>query len=139
MLFAQKKFPLGAPAKVLAWTTDTVLNPAVLDAFALANAAADEPPAYPRVAGHEPHGVQGRQEAQLVNAAMAPLKALAPQPASYLSETDYFQIDWQKAFWGNHYPGLKKVKDSYDPNGLFFVHHGVGSEAWSTDGFTKLI
>jgi hypothetical protein len=26
----------------------------------------------------------------------------------------------------------------YDPDGLFFVHHGVGSEAWSADGFTRL-
>jgi hypothetical protein len=29
------------------------------------------------------------------------------------------------------------VKDRYDPNGLVFVHHGVGTEAWSADGFTK--
>jgi hypothetical protein len=26
----------------------------------------------------------------------------------------------------------------YDPTGLFFVHHGVGSEDWSADGFTRL-
>jgi len=25
-----------------------------------------------------------------------------------------------------------------DPDGLFFVHHGVGSEDWSADGFTRL-
>jgi hypothetical protein len=129
----------GAATNVQAWTTDTATNPAVLDAFALAIAAANEPPGYPRVPGHEPNVVQGRQDAQLVSAAMAPLKALAPQPASYVSETDYFQTDWQTAFWGNNYRRLKKVKDRYDPNGLFFVHHGVGSEAWSTDGFTKLI
>jgi hypothetical protein len=30
------------------------------------------------------------------------------------------------------------VKDRYDPDGLFFVHHGVGSEDWSADGFTRL-
>ena len=30
------------------------------------------------------------------------------------------------------------VKRQYDPSGLFFVHHGVGSEAWSADGFTRL-
>jgi hypothetical protein len=30
------------------------------------------------------------------------------------------------------------VKARYDPAGLFFVHHGVGSESWSADGFTKL-
>jgi hypothetical protein len=30
------------------------------------------------------------------------------------------------------------VKKKYDPEGLFFVHHGVGSEEWSADGFTRL-
>jgi hypothetical protein len=128
----------GAPAQVRAWTADTATNPAVLDAFALAIAAANEPPAYPKVAGHEPNVAQGRQEARLVDAAMAPLKALAPQPGSYVSETDYFQTDWQTAFWGHNYARLKKVKDRYDPNGLFFVHHGVGSEGWSADGFTQI-
>jgi hypothetical protein len=29
------------------------------------------------------------------------------------------------------------VKEHYDPDGLFFVHHGVGSEDWSADGFTR--
>jgi len=29
------------------------------------------------------------------------------------------------------------VKRKYDPDGLFFVHHGVGSEEWSADGFTR--
>ena len=70
-------------------------------------------------------------------AAIAPLEALAAQPASYVNETDYFQTDWQTAFWGNNYAPLIKVKGRYDPNGLFFVHHGVGSEAWSADEFTK--
>jgi hypothetical protein len=128
----------GAPTNVLAWTADTAMNPAVLDAFALVIAAANGSPAYPRVAGHEPNVVQGRQEAQFVSAAMAPLNALGPRPDSYISETDYFQTDWQTAFWGNNYPRLKKVKDRYDPSGLFFVHHGVGSEEWSPDGFTSL-
>jgi hypothetical protein len=30
------------------------------------------------------------------------------------------------------------VKKKYDPSGLFIVHHGVGSEEWSADGFTRL-
>jgi FAD/FMN-containing dehydrogenase len=127
----------GAPADALRRTRDTSMNPAVLDAFALAIAAANEPPAYPGVVGHEPHLAQGRRDAKLVAAAMAPLKALAAQPASYVNETDYFQHDWQKAFWGNNYARLIRVKDHYDPTGLFFVHHGVGSEAWTPDGFTK--
>jgi FAD/FMN-containing dehydrogenase len=117
----------GAPAKVLGWTSDTSMNPAVLDAFALAIAAANEPPAYPGIPGHEPDVAQGRRDARVVAAAMAPLKALAERPASYLSETDYFQDDWQASFWGDHYPRLTRVKDRYDPDGLFSVHHGVGT------------
>jgi hypothetical protein len=35
---------------------------------------------------------------------------------------------------------LRRHEDAnkYDPDGLFFVHHGVGSEDWSADGFEKL-
>ncbi len=36
------------------------------------------------------------------------------------------------------FPKLAAVKKKYDPDGLFFVHHGVGSEEWSADGFTRL-
>jgi FAD/FMN-containing dehydrogenase len=118
----------GAPAKVLDWTSDTAMNPAVLDAFALAIAGANEPPAYPGIAGHEPDVAQGRRDARVVAAAMAPLKALTDRPASYLSEADYFQDDWQASFWGDHYARLTRVKDRYDPGGLFSVHHGVGTE-----------
>jgi hypothetical protein len=27
---------------------------------------------------------------------------------------------------------------AYDPAGLFFVHHGVGSEDWNADGINRL-
>ena len=104
------------------------LTIALTQACDSAIAAANEPPAYPGIPGHEPNVAQGRQEARAVAAAMAPLKALAEQPASYVSETDYFQDDWQTAFWGDHYARLKQVKDRYDPGGLFVVHHGVGTE-----------
>jgi FAD/FMN-containing dehydrogenase len=118
----------GAATNVLDWTSDTAMNPAVLDAFALAISSANEGPAYPGVAGHEPDVAEGRRDARVVAAAMAPLKALAERPASYLSETDYFQDDWQASFWGDHYARLTRVKDRYDPAGLFSVHHGVGTE-----------
>jgi hypothetical protein len=31
-----------------------------------------------------------------------------------------------------------EIKRRYDPAGLFFVRHGVGSEDWSEDGFTRV-
>jgi hypothetical protein len=42
-------------------------------------------------------------------------------------------------FLGSNYRRLATVKRRYDPAGLFFVHHGVGSEEWSPDGFTRLV
>jgi FAD/FMN-containing dehydrogenase len=119
---------VGASANVLAWTKDTTMNPAVLDAFALAIAGANEPPAYPGIAGHQPDVAKGRRDASAVSSAMAPLTALAGRPASYLSEADYFQDNWQASIWGHHYPRLTQVNHRYDPGGLFSVHHGVGTE-----------
>ena len=69
------------------------------------------------------------------------MKALLPlvvRPASYVSEGNYFDSSWYESFWGSNYPRLRGVKKTYDPDGLFFVHHGVGSEEWSADGFTRL-
>ena len=33
---------------------------------------------------------------------------------------------------------LAAAKKKYDPDGLFFVHQGVGSDEWSPDGFRRL-
>jgi hypothetical protein len=127
----------GAPDNARDWTKHTAMNPAVLDSFALAIAGANEPPAYPGIPGHEPDAAKARRDARAVTAAMAPVKALAGRPASYLSEADYFQDDWQASFWGRHYPRLTQVKHRYDPGGLFSVHHGVGTETRSADRRTK--
>ena len=42
---------------------------------------------------------------------------------------------WQRSYWGGHYRRLKAIKEKYHPQGLFYVHHGVGTEGWSADGF----
>jgi FAD/FMN-containing dehydrogenase len=128
----------GAPPEALAASRDTSTNPAVLDAFALAISGAGEDPAYPGIPGYEPDLAVGRFEANRVAQAMAPLEELLRAPASYVSETNYFEPEWRRAFWGDNYPRLAAIKSRYDPEGLFFVHHGVGSEHWSPDGFTRL-
>jgi FAD/FMN-containing dehydrogenase len=127
----------GAPADVVAAARDTAMNPAVLDAFALAISGAEEQPAYPGVAGHEPDAALARRRAQAVGRAMDEVRKLVPDAGSYVSESDYFASDWKRAFWGSNYPKLAGVKAKYDPDGLFIVHHGVGSEGWSPDGFTR--
>jgi FAD/FMN-containing dehydrogenase len=68
---------------------------------------------------------------------MAALKAIAPNAGSYVAESNYFEPHWQSSHWGTNYARLRQVKQTYDPDGLFFVRHGVGSERWSDDGFTR--
>ena len=125
----------GAPPEAIAAARDTPMNPAVPDAFALVIVGAREGAAYPGTAGHEPDRALATGEAQAVARAMAPLRKLVPGAGAYVAESNYFQPDWQRAFWGANYPRLLAVKRQVDPQGLFFVHHGVGTEGWSDDGF----
>ena len=128
----------GAPADAIAAAKDTATNPAVLTAFALVIVADGEGPAYPGIPGYEPAVAKGRAAAKAIDQCLEQLHAIAGQSGSYVNETNYFKMGWQQAFWGNNYSRLAKIKQKYDPDGLFFAHNGVGSESWSRDGFTKI-
>jgi FAD/FMN-containing dehydrogenase len=127
----------GAAPEVIAAARDTAMNPAVLDAFALVICGAEAQPAYPGIAAHEPDAVAGRRRSQSIERAVDELRKLVPEPGSYVSESNFFEPRWQQSFWGSNYPRLLAAKRQYDPEGLFFVHHGVGSEDWSADGFIR--
>ena len=73
-----------------------------------------------------------------IDEAMNEVRKLLPNVGSYVAEGDFFDQAWRHSFWGPNYETLLAVKDKYDPDGLFFAHHGVGSERWSADGFTRL-
>jgi FAD/FMN-containing dehydrogenase len=123
----------GDPA-ALAASRDTAMNPQVLDAFALAIIAGDADTAF---IAPGPDLPKATADAARVQACMAALRKAAPDAGGYLSECDYFTPDWRRSSWGEHWPRLDHIKRRYDPHGLFVVHHGVGSEDWSPDGFTQ--
>ncbi len=127
----------GAPADAIARSRDTPMNPAVLDAFTLVIVADGGLPAwqgspYPPV---NPAAAQRASDA--IDAAMRRLRRLAPNAGSYVAESNFFNENWREEYWGEHYPRLRRIKARYDPTGLFVTHHGVGSEDWSEDGFTR--
>lgn len=128
----------GAPPEAIAAALDTATNPAVTEAFALAIIADDEAAAYPGLARPAMDLAAAHQDAREIDRATAELLRIAPDRGSYVSESNYFNSQWQQAFWGKHYPRLRAIKAKYDPEGLFFGHHGVGSEVWSADGFTRV-
>jgi FAD/FMN-containing dehydrogenase len=118
----------GAPPEAIVAGRDTATNPAVLDAFALAIIASGQGHAYPGLQGHEPDLAAARKKADAVAKSMDELRKLAPNGGAYVSESNYFESNFHQAYWGSNYPKLQEVKKKYDPEGLFFVHNGVGSE-----------
>jgi FAD/FMN-containing dehydrogenase len=128
----------GAPPAAIAASLDTATNPAVTAAFALAIIATGEGPQYPGMGRPATDAAAAHAAARAVDQSSAQLRRIVPEAGSYVSESNYFNAAWQQAFWGKNYPRLRGVKGRYDPDGLFFVHHGVGSEDWSADGFTRL-
>jgi len=128
----------GAPQDVIDSAKATATNPQVCYAFVLVIIADGEAPAYPG----EPHAsvdvAAARRDAHAIDLATTELRKLVPGAGSYVSESNYFNPAWSRAFWGVNYKHLYLTKQKYDPEGFFIVHHGVGSEDWSADGFTKL-
>jgi FAD/FMN-containing dehydrogenase len=135
-LHINKGLAFAPPAAIKA-ALDTAMNPAVTEAFTLALIADGEAPAYPGMPRPPIDLQMAHQDARAIDRATEELRKLVPRPGSYLSESNYFNPNWQQAYFGSHYPRLVAIKKQYDPGGLFFVHHGVGSEGWSADGFTR--
>ena len=127
----------GAPPEAIAAAKDTAMNPSVCDAFALAIVADGQGPAYPGIPDHEPEVAKGRKAADAVHRCMNELRAVAADGGAYVSESNYFESGFEHSYWGANYARLAQIKRKYDPDGLFFVHNGVGSEQWTPDGFTR--
>jgi FAD/FMN-containing dehydrogenase len=128
----------GAPSEAVEAAKNTAMNPAVCDAFALAIIADGQGPAYPGITNHEPKVAQGRKGADSVHRSMNELRAVASKGGAYVSESNFFESDFERSYWGSNHARLAQIKKKYDPEGLFVVHNGVGSEQWTRDGFTKL-
>ena len=72
------------------------MNPA-----ALIISAAQGPPAYPGIPGHEPDFLAARKHAEAINKAMNEIRKLVPSVGSYVAESDFFDEAWRRSFWGN--------------------------------------
>ncbi|KAI0891562.1 FAD-binding domain-containing protein [Annulohypoxylon nitens] len=55
---------------------------------------------------------------------------VSPGAGAYMSEADYIEPNFSQAFFGENYPRLYRIKQFYDPFGVFYAHTAVGSEDW---------
>src|SRR5690606_34948996 len=90
----------GSPPEAIARAKDTATNPAVLDAFALLIIASNAPLQYPGIAGREPDLKLARTRVRAVNRAIAEIYRLVPKAraGAYVSESNYFDKDWQRSY-----------------------------------------
>jgi hypothetical protein len=58
------------------------------------------------------------------------LRKLAPDSGAYMNEADWQEPEWKTAFYGKNYAKLLRTKKTWDPEGIFWVRKGVGSEGW---------
>jgi hypothetical protein len=126
----------GAPAEAIRAVRETAINPDVATSFALGIIANGGLPPYGEL-GLTLDLEQARRNARAVDRAISELRQVAPHGGSYVSESNFFNRDWPRAFWGQHYDRLRGIKTKYDKAGVFYVHHGVGSEAWREGGFAR--
>jgi FAD/FMN-containing dehydrogenase len=125
--FHFNKGQAGASPDAVRRGRETSVNPAVYDSAALIIVAAGGG-GLPGVRGHEPNLVEARAQRDRVSAAMKAIRAATPGAGSYVNETDWFEPDWQRSFWGENYARLLSIKRKYDPDRVFVCHHCVGSE-----------
>ncbi|KAF7330614.1 FAD-binding domain-containing protein [Mycena sanguinolenta] len=61
-----------------------------------------------------------------------------PNAGAYSNEADVLEPNFQTTFFGPNYGKLSAIKNKYDPNDLFIVGAGVGSERWDEWGLCRL-
>ncbi|AEO63034.1 uncharacterized protein THITE_2039882 [Thermothielavioides terrestris NRRL 8126] len=83
------------------------------------------------VAGNAPLAEKAAAQDKLTNVVDAALRAAAPNGCAYVNEADPYQPNWQNAFWGTNYPALLKIRQKYDPDGLFYAVSTPGTENWT--------
>lgn len=59
------------------------------------------------------------------------LTALSPGSGCYLNEGDFRQPNWQETFYGANYDRLLCIKNTYDPNHIFYATTAVGNDYWT--------
>ena len=72
-----------------------------------------------------------RRQTELTDEVMPRLRSVLPADAgTYLNEAEVGMTDWKKDLFGANAERLEEVKKTYDPEGLFYVEYGIGSDAW---------
>ncbi|KAF7114935.1 hypothetical protein CNMCM5793_000705 [Aspergillus hiratsukae] len=62
----------------------------------------------------------------------------AHKMGAYVNEAFAWEPNFQESFWGRNYRRLYRIKQRWDPAGLFVARRMVGSEDWDDDGLCRM-
>ncbi|KAF7369145.1 FAD-binding domain-containing protein [Mycena venus] len=81
-----------------------------------------------------------RQIRQFFQTVQVPIleEITGPNAGAYSNEADLLEPNFQTTFFGPNYAKLSAIKRVYDPEDLFIVGAGVGSERWDEWGLCKV-
>ena len=106
---------------------DNAVSSAFRNAVAFFISAAALPP------NATPEQVKGTST-ELTDRVLGPWREVVPDSeggGAYLNEADVMEPNWKSSFYGDDkYPRLLKIKQKWDPEGVFYAYTGVGSEEW---------
>ncbi|KPA38211.1 isoamyl alcohol oxidase [Fusarium langsethiae] len=68
--------------------------------------------------------------AYLRNEIVPVYEKLSPRTGTYMNEADWGNVNWKNDFFGSNWERLSQVKAKYDPEGVFYCPHCVGSDGW---------
>jgi len=68
---------------------------------------------------------------QMTDEFVPQLMAITPGSGTYVNEADFNQPNWKEDFFGDNYDKLLTIKEKWDPDGVFYILKGVGSDAWT--------
>ncbi|KAH2275764.1 hypothetical protein KXW96_003641 [Aspergillus fumigatus] len=62
----------------------------------------------------------------------------ADKMGAYVNEAFAYEPNFQESFWGRNYRRLYRIKQKWDPAGLFVARRMVGSEDWDEQGLCRV-
>ena len=129
----------GAPPEAIAAARDTATNPARARRLRAGDHRRRRAAArYPGVAGHTPTRRRPARTRRRSAPRWPSSASWRPTPARTSPRATTSRRAGSGPSGAPTTPASPRIKRSYDPDGLFFVHHGVGSEDWSADGMTRV-
>ena len=79
----------------------------------------------------DPWEVRVAYQNKMTFAWLPQLQSLSPDSGCYINEGDFQATNWKHDFFGVNYDRLRKIKNKYDPEHLFYVLKAVDSDHWT--------